>query len=212
MIVWGTGGDVVQLGAAGQGECQSCERERNFRNVLAYRYAHIWYLFSWVTQKQYMTVCEACNRGFQHDSKSFEAKLGKSPIPFYRRFGGLVLLGLIGVFVLVGILASQNAARHDVALLAGPQVGDRYSVDLGEVVPGGFEGKAYGVVRVSGVEGGQVTLEVPQTGYDQWRGADTDLDLPKSQASSYYVAGVSRTVSLEDLRHWHPRVLHHAQR
>ncbi len=212
MIVWGSGGDVVQLGAAGQGQCQSCERERNFRNVLAYRYAHVWYLFSWVTQKQYMTVCEACNRGFQHDSKTFEAKLGKSPIPFYRRYGGLALLGLIGIVIVAAIISSQNASRHDEALLSGPKVGDRYSVDLARVVPGAYEGKAYGVVRISAIENGEVTLELPQQGYSQWSAADTDLHSSKSTRADYFVAGVSHAVTLAELKGWHPSVLHHAER
>ncbi len=213
MIIWGSGGKLVELGAAGTAECAVCEKERAFRNVLAYRYAHVWYLFSWVTRKEYLTVCETCNRGTQHDTKAFEAKLGKSPIPFYRRFGGLVLLGLIAAIVAFGMIASSRTTARENVLLDRPQVGDLYTVDLERLVPGGFEGHAYGVMRVAAIDGDTVTLQVPHTGYSKWKGADGDARGSRARAAGYYVPDETLSFPIAQLRQFHDgRALQHVYR
>ena len=123
MIIWGSGGDTLRLGEAGVAHCSTCEKERGFKNVLSYRYAHLWYVFCWVTEKAYYTVCDACGRGPKQDAKTMEAQLGKSPIPAHRRFGGLVLLGLVVLAVIVGVIGSQASDRRENALLDQPQAG-----------------------------------------------------------------------------------------
>jgi hypothetical protein len=203
MIIWGSGGKLVELGNAATADCAVCEKERSFRDVLAYRYAHVWYLFSWVTKKEYLRVCETCNRGSQHDTKAFEATLGKSPIPFYRRFGGLVLLGLIAAIVAVGAISASRMSAQDTVLLAQPQVGDLYTVDLDQLVPDAFDGHAYGVMRVAGVDGETITLQVPQSGYSKWSGADTDARGSRAHGDGYYVPGETLDVPLAQLRRFH---------
>lgn len=188
MIIWGSGGDVVPLGAVGTQHCATCEAPREFRNVLNYRYAHVWYLFSWVTEKAYFTACTVCGRGVRHESKAFEAQLGRSPIPHYRRFGGLVLLGLIASVVVVGIVAGQRSNVREDALLHDPRVGDVYEVDLQALAPGGFDGHAWGLMRVVAVDGEKVSLEVPNTGYSKASGVYRDLG--KARDDSYYSGDV----------------------
>lgn len=213
MIIWGSGGKVVELGSAGNAECAVCEKERAFRNVLAYRYAHVWYLFSWVTRKEYLTVCEVCNRGTQHDTKAFEAKLGKSPIPFYRRFGGLVLLGLIATIVVFGMIAASRTSAREDALLDRPQVGDLYTVDLEQLVPGEFDDHAYGVVRVAAVDGDTVTVQVPNAGYSKWQGADSDARGSRAGAAGYYAQEETLSFTIAQLRQFHDgRALQHVYR
>ncbi|MCC4621201.1 hypothetical protein LL965_14285 [Xanthomonas cassavae CFBP 4642] len=75
--------------------------------MLHYRYAHLWYVFSWVTKKQYLRVCDGCNQAAPLDTKTFEQSRGKPPIPAYRRFGGLVLLGLIAAVVAFGVYSDS---------------------------------------------------------------------------------------------------------
>ncbi|UWX04108.1 hypothetical protein H1235_01255 [Pseudoxanthomonas sp. NC8] len=185
MIIWGSGGDIVPLGAAGTQHCATCESAREFRDVLNYRYAHVWYLFAWVTEKAYVTACSVCGRGVRHDSKAFEAKLGRTPIPAYRRFGGLVLLGLVATVVLAGMLAGMRSNVREDALLQDPRVGDVYTVDLQEMAPGSFDGHAYGLMRVVAVDTGTVSLEVPNVGYNKLSGASGDLDKQAREADYY---------------------------
>lgn len=185
MIIWGSGGDVVPLGAVGTQQCATCEAPREFRNVLNYRYAHVWYLFSWVTEKAYVTACSVCGRGVRHDSKAFEAQLGRSPIPAYRRFGGLVLLGLIATVVAVGVVAGQRSDVREDALLKDPRVGDVYEVDLQALAPGGFDGHAYGLMRVVAVDADTVSLEVPSVGYSKRSAASRDLSKQATEGDYY---------------------------
>lgn len=209
MIIWGSGGDVIALGAANGTHCEHCAQQRSFRDVLHYRYAHVWYLFSWVTKKQYLRVCDGCNHSTQHDTKTFEATLDTSPIPAYRRFGGLVLLGLIVVLVAFGAYSAGQTSKQDDALLAQPRQGDLYTVDLEAMVPGAFDGHAYGVVRVEQVSEQSVTLAIPNTGYNKWKGADRAANGVSARQPAYYTTDrvevpLSKLQQLhieDDLRH-----------
>ena len=201
MIIWGSGGDVVQLGAVGTQQCATCEAQREFRNVLTYRYAHIWYLFSWVTEKAYYTACTICGRGTRHDSKAFEQQLGRTPIPFYRRFGGLLLLGLVASFVVVAVLAGQASDKREDALLHDPRVGDLYTVDLEALAPGDFDGHAWGLMRVVSVDGDTVALEVPSAGYSKVSRVARDIGTQATDAG--YYSGEVRSYSRAQLTQFH---------
>lgn len=175
MLIWGSRSKVVELGPAEAAHCPTCEKERGFRHVLTYRYAHIWYLFRWVTKKSYMTVCEVCSRGAAHEAKSFERKLGKPPISVFDRFGGLALLGLAAAFIALVVVSGVQSDKREAVQLSQPQVGDLYSVRLDRITPDAFDGIAYGVMRVAKVEGKVVTLRIPNHGYDKMKGVTGDL-------------------------------------
>jgi hypothetical protein len=184
MLIWGSGGKVVELGAAGENPCPTCEKDRPFRHVLDYRYFHIWYLFGWVTRKVYATVCQVCGHGQQHESRAFEAKLGKVPIPLHHRRGGVLLLGAIAALVLsVFVLGSIGSSRKE-AMLAAPQVGDIYTARLDRLAPQHFD-RAWGLVRVTDVEGDRRVLELPRSGYSKRKGTRRDL-AGKANEDAYY--------------------------
>ncbi len=111
MWLWGEGRDVIELGTGLRADCRHCARAQPFRNVLVYRYLHVWFLFCWVTHKRYVAVCEGCRRGREHDTRTFERTLARSPIPFYRRFGGLVLLAML-LLVLAAVVAADRRAER----------------------------------------------------------------------------------------------------
>ncbi|RYE75116.1 MAG: hypothetical protein EOO80_15800, partial [Oxalobacteraceae bacterium] len=170
------------------------------------------YLFSWVTRKQYLCVCDACNHSTPLDTKTVEASLDKSPIPAYRRFGGLVLLGLIAVMVAFGAYSASQTAKQDNALLAQPRKGDLYTVDLEAVAPGAFDGHAYGVVQVERVSDQSVTLAIPNKGYSKWKGAERDARGAAARQPVYY--STDRTeVARTKLQQLHADdALHHVHR
>ena len=109
MIIWGFGRERVELGPAQARECGHCAHRRPFRHVLRYRFVHIWYLFCWVTEKQYLAVCDICHHAVPQDTQAFEAALPRSPIPFYRRSGWVVLLGLVAVVGAASYLRSRRS-------------------------------------------------------------------------------------------------------
>ena len=104
MFVWGSGGDVIDLGTVETHDCKTCEKEREFRLMLEYRYWGIYWIFNTVTQKQYSIVCDVCHRGRSVSAKEVESYLDSVPIPVMHRFGCLVFIGLIALLILIGSL------------------------------------------------------------------------------------------------------------
>jgi hypothetical protein len=105
-IIWGSGGNSVDLGAVEHRHCETCERERPFRVILQYRYAHLYWIFSWITEKQYSLLCDICSRGWKLNAADVEKTLPQNPIPFIRRWGWTFLLGLVAIPLLFGIIGS----------------------------------------------------------------------------------------------------------
>ncbi len=65
MLIFGSRGNVIDLGEVQTHHCPVCERERPFHIVLQYRYWHVWFLFALVTTKVYVLSCTVCGRGTQ---------------------------------------------------------------------------------------------------------------------------------------------------
>ena len=107
MIIFGSGGQALSLGAADSRRCEVCEQTRPFSLLLQYRYFHVYYLFRAVVEKQYLLLCDTCNRGWQLDKNQVEARMEKSPIPFMHRFGCLVGLGAL---LIIGAIMSLTGA------------------------------------------------------------------------------------------------------
>jgi len=100
MIIWGSGSGNSDLGAVETRHCEICEKEREFKVMLNYRYAHLYYL-RWVTEKKYHLLCDICSRGWSLKAKDVEAKLEKNPIPFMTRFGWAFLVGGVALLFLL---------------------------------------------------------------------------------------------------------------
>ncbi|HEY0781337.1 MAG TPA: hypothetical protein VGE98_02700 [Thermoanaerobaculia bacterium] len=109
MIIWGSGGKVVDLGLTGYEHCEVCEKTRPFHVYLKYRYAHLYYIFSWVTKRQYVKACEVCGRGSELQKADVPALLpqlpASDPIPFMNRYGWLIGLSILGALLLFGVFA-----------------------------------------------------------------------------------------------------------
>jgi hypothetical protein len=105
-IIWGSGGNSVDLGGEEHRHCETCERERPFRVILQYRYAHLYWVFAWITQKQYSLLCNICSRGWQLNAEDVEKTLTQNPIPFMRRWGWTFLVGLFAIPFLFATIAS----------------------------------------------------------------------------------------------------------
>lgn len=106
MIIWGSGGDNVDLGEVDTRHCETCGQDRPFHVMLHYEYWGLYYIFNLVSSKEYMLVCEVCQRGWQLDGKEIESMVESNPIPFMRRFGCLILVVL---FVLLLATASASS-------------------------------------------------------------------------------------------------------
>src|SRR6476661_5537187 len=165
MFVWGAKGEIVNLGPQGSKHCPTCEKERPFRLMLQYTARHFWWIFKWVTGKQYAVVCDVCQRGDKLDAKVVEAKLGKSPIPFGTRWGWAFLAGMVAIAAVFGTLDDWNRGKSREAYLAAPLKGDRYVVNVSSLLKAPQSKYLYGVLRVRSVNTNSIEFDASSIFY-----------------------------------------------
>lgn len=116
MIIWGSGGGLCIAGDAGVRDCPICQSAQRFDLSVSYRYAHIWYVFSWVTHRKYLAICSRCHNGMAITKQAFQASVTKDPIPVMRRRGWLMFPAIVALVLIAGAL--QERQQGDPALAA----------------------------------------------------------------------------------------------
>jgi hypothetical protein len=210
MFVWGSRGGVADLGPQESRHCPVCEKERSFRLMLQYKVSHVWYVFKWVSHKQYAVVCDVCHRGEKLVTQAVEAQLGKPRIPAAKsRAWILVVAVLVCMFGYGAVVSSRDAERY-VAYLASPQKGDLYLANLSSLQQRPQSLEMYGVLRVRSVDGERVEFDTPAVAYDKMSRAQKDmrsgqladasyftgapLALPRSEVAALHKHGVVRAI------------------
>ena len=186
MIVWGSKGEVSVLEAHEHKHCPVCEKERTFLVQLHYKVNHIWYLFKWVTSKQYVKVCEVCQRGEKLATSAVEEKFGKPAIPFMVRWGWAFLVALIVGFVVFAQIDGANRSKEVAALLANPMKRDIYVADVASLIKSPDARVMYGVLRVKNVDGNNIEFDAPRVTYNKLKGALKDVSSGEVISSGYY--------------------------
>jgi len=166
--VWGSGGDRAVAGSAGSRVCPICNSPQPFDLVVDYRYFHFWYLLSWVTSRKYAVVCARCGNGGSIDRAEARQMSQKDPIPFLRRRGWLIPAVILAPAFAWGFVSAGHHDQEVNAMLAAPQVGDVYSVDLG-LVADSMKGQspAYGDMRIVSVRDGKLQFVVASHAWDR---------------------------------------------
>jgi hypothetical protein len=188
MIVWGKKGHIANLGSHGTKHCAVCEKERPFHLMLQYTVHHIWYVFRWVTGKQYGTVCEVCQRGDKLDTKAVESNLQKSPIPFGARWGWAFLAGMIAILAVFGALDDSGRSKDREKYLAAPRTGDRYVVNVASLLKAPQSKYMYGVLRVRAIRPDAVEFDAPTFFYSGTSGPNKDMREGKLDDPGYFAA------------------------
>lgn len=194
MLVWGRGGNSVEaVRDGGVGPCPVCQGNQPFRILLNYRYAHLWYLFSWITSRQYVCQCTRCNNGYTVEPRAIADKLGKTdPIPFMRRRGWMVGLALI---VALGGAIALFAQQHDqdvAKYVDSARVGDIYRADLSKISKGFTQSPAYGLMRLEAVEGEQLVFRIADKAYTKRTGVGKDVTNRAYRNAQYFSSEVVR--------------------
>jgi hypothetical protein len=186
MIIWGSGGAHAPIGAAGAAHCGNCNAVRSFNYGVDYRYAHIWYLFSWVTRRAYVRLCSVCESGTPVTRAEALASGGKEAIPFLRRWGWTIILAVVVAGVGLGIAGDADARKRVAEHVAHPHAGDIYLMDLANITDT-FGGKhAYGLMKVVAVEADGVSAITSASAYERMSGARTDFNRHEYVASAYF--------------------------
>lgn len=185
-IFWGAKGQVADLGVQASRHCPTCERERPFHLVLQYTVRHFWYVFRWVTGKQYAHVCNVCQRGDKLDAKAVESRLARSPIPFSARWSWVFLVGLVAIAGLFDMIdtVGRNSSRD--AYLATPRVGDRYVVNPSSLLKEPQSKSLYAVLRVRNVNASSLEFDASTSFYAGASGPEKDMRDGKLDQPGYF--------------------------
>jgi hypothetical protein len=186
VIVWGSKTEIANLGPRPGKHCATCERERPFHLLLQYTVRHIWYVFKWVTGKQYAVVCDVCLRGDRLDARAVEPTLAKSPIPFGARWGWAFLAGMVAIVAVFGVMESFSRGSSRDAYLAAPAKGDLYVVNVASLLKEPQSKYMYGVMRVRGVKPESVEFDAPSYFYSGASGPNKDMRNGKLDTPGYF--------------------------
>nr|WP_199045484.1 cell envelope integrity protein TolA [Dyella sp. ASV24] len=200
MIIWGSGGGVCIAGDAGTRDCPVCQSAQRFDLTVSYRYAHIWYAFSWVTSRQYQAVCSRCHNGVALTKQEFQSRVSKDPIPAMRRRGWVLIPAIVGLVIVVGAFQEWRQGNDIAASIATPHAGDIYFADLSKVVKGFDQSPAYGALKLVSADGSTLTFVAAKTAYNQKRRVDSDLRSGKVGADDYFDRDELVTLSTDQLR------------
>lgn len=188
MFVWGSKGGVADLGPQASRHCPVCEKERNFRLMLQYKVSHVWYVFKWVSEKQYAIVCEVCHRGERLVARVVEAQLGKPKIPTTSRRAWMVVAATIACLVVLGSLGASRQAERTNGFLASPRINDIYVINVSPLQKAPQSLAMYGLLRVRKVDGDRLEFDTPAVVYEQVTRATRDLRDGKLADPGYFVA------------------------
>ena len=155
MIAWGSDGRLLSLGRLDERECANCGRVQPFQLSLTYKFFHLYWIFRLVTKKKYWLSCVVCEQGWEIESDKVESAMGKPPIPFWDKYG-LVVVGVL-VVGLVYVLVPTTVERDQAGVIIGEgevgafqiQIGDCFDDDL----PLSAQPEQEAVVEITGVAG-----------------------------------------------------------
>lgn len=187
MLIWGSRTVSNDLGQEEVKACPTCEKERPFHLYAQYRLHHIWYLFKWVTQRQYLRLCEICHRGTEVAAETLAPDVARAGVPLFHRFSWTILPALLAVGIAFGILDDQRRDRRNAELIAAPKVGDYYAADIARLGRSGGDDKyRYGVMKVRSVSADNVEFVLPRVGYSKISGALKELTSPDADKADNY--------------------------
>ena len=201
-FAWGSGSENIDLGVVNTYQCDTCEKDRPFKLFLHYRYAHIWYLFSWISEKKYLLLCDVCHRGVEIDSKEVEPKLTRNPIPFQRQYGWTILIALIVIIIAFGLYENQKQQKLDYFYIESPQANDLYVIDFSKLQKelGQSSDYSYGIIRVKVIAGDLIELLPSKIVYSKLSGVDKDISTRKVYNNDYYSEEDPLFFQITDLR------------
>lgn len=177
-FVWGSGGGRAELGDTATQKCDVCENTAPFKAVVDYRYGHLWYLFSFLTSREYAKVCSHCGNGYVVNKSEMKAEFPKENIPFIRKWGWAVVVLLIAlVFAWGSTVSATNSANRE-SYIAQPMVNDLYRADLSKIADSGFENhkKAYGAIKLVAIDdNGNLSFATSRDAYSEKKGINDRL-------------------------------------
>jgi hypothetical protein len=187
MIVYGTRGRVVSGPMKNDAACPQCGKSP-LRTAGVIRYFHVFWIPLFPYKRIEVLECPACNAArlgpdVPEPARSEIRRTLLGGAKLTPLFVGLILLaGLVGM----GAVGSRQRAEREAAWLATPAIHDHYVVKLPEVFPKADRAYPYGVLEVTAVADGAVTVRVPNYAYDRASGADKAVSSGAIRKADYF--------------------------
>ena len=223
MLIWGSDGGDITLRDLGKRICPLCHNTTTFRAKLYYRYAHLWFLCSWITHREYVEECGYCRNRFALDSEEAKRIYPKDPIPLYRRWGWAFFLVAAALLIYTCVSSFSASTREKdaqtAAYLASPRQHELYLTDLAAIPDSGFTESndgdarehAYGVMKLISVDKDELIFATSTTAFTQPSGVIDMLD--RSPYLLNFDAQNLLAFDRKDLRHlWEVKVIHEIRR
>lgn len=189
MIVFGTRGKAI-AGPRKQGvACESCGKDEHATYGVL-RYFHIFWIPVFPTMKQAAMECAHCKKVLRGKEVPERVRREVAEKVFTRGRVWPMFTGLAVAAVLAASAAwaGVEQSRRESGWLAAPAVGDLYVVKLARFADGADPRYPYGVLRVTGVAGSRLELQVGRYGYTQGSGADKAITSGQVRGSDYFAA------------------------
>jgi len=94
-LQWGNGQDDVRAGEMGWDYCPRCEDETPTSLLVRYHFGYVYFVFSCITRFEYFLKCDICGYASAIDAAVAKPHVERLDIPFMRRYGCLMGLGLM---------------------------------------------------------------------------------------------------------------------
>lgn len=184
-FIYGSGGGRSVLGELPEEKCPDCDERAPRTAFVDFKYWHVWYLFSFLTGREYHTACNACGTVAPYDKTEAKLHFSRDNIPFVRKNGWAVVVGLIVLFMAFGAMSSREKRQKIEAMLAAPQNNDVYLADLSKIANSGYvqgKKKMYGaMVLVEAREDGGFVVATSDKAF----GTKSALSKEMKQGASY---------------------------
>ena len=186
MLIWGSRSESKDLGQIETKPCPTCEKDRPFHMYVQYRLHHIWYALKWVTQRQYLNLCEVCSRGHTVAAAHVPPELAKIAVPAMHRFSWIAAPVLIAIIASFGLYEDGQKSERTAEYMQQPAAGDFYLVDLSRILTGVDDTYKYGVMKVTAVRGNNLEFSLPRSAYEKATALTRDVNSKAVNNSAYF--------------------------
>ncbi len=179
LLFYGSGEGKSVMGDLPEQICPSCGNRAARTAVCVWDYVHLWYLFNFITKRRYRTVCKGCGAVAEYDRADARAAGLSDRIPFMKRKGWMVGVGLIALIAFISVRVDAENRQRLQDMVSAPATGDIYKANLAKIPGSGYKpGKdMFGTLMLLESGGGdRFLVATSNTAWDKKKGLTRNMD------------------------------------
>lgn len=138
IFIFGRGSGESVLGYRESCTCKLCGNTSRQSIKVLYNYLHLFYIVSSVFSREYARVCPICNHRVPLEKSFVTEQYPKDTVPFIRKKGWLLSLGLLVAFAAYAVYASSKERTILENIASTPQINDIYQANLARIKFSGY--------------------------------------------------------------------------